>query len=49
MKQLMHDGLSLTLNDAILRHGGEASIVISRYRLLFPDLRKQILAFLQSL
>ena len=47
--RLMHDGLSLTLNDAILRHGGEASIVISRYRLLFPDLRKQIVAFLQSL
>jgi CxxC motif-containing protein (DUF1111 family) len=47
--RLMHDGLSLTLNDAILRHGGEASIVISRYRLLFPDLRKQIIAFLQSL
>ena len=45
----MHDGLSVTLSDAILRHGGEASNVVSAYRRLSATRRNQILAFLASL
>jgi CxxC motif-containing protein (DUF1111 family) len=45
----MHDGLSLTANDAILRHAGEATGVINRYRSLTSAQRSQILTFLLSL
>jgi CxxC motif-containing protein (DUF1111 family) len=45
----MHDGLSLTLNDAILRHAGEATATINRYRNLTGTQRGQILTFLLSL
>jgi CxxC motif-containing protein (DUF1111 family) len=45
----MHDGASLTFNDAILRHAGEATGVINRYRNLSNTQRNQIVAFLQSL
>ena len=45
----MHDGLSLTFTDAILRHGGEATGVINRFRSLTPAQRSQIVVFLQSL
>jgi CxxC motif-containing protein (DUF1111 family) len=45
----MHDGLSLTAGDAILRHGGEAAGVTSRYRGLSTTQRNQILTFLRSL
>jgi CxxC motif-containing protein (DUF1111 family) len=45
----MHDGLSLTFTDAILRHGGEARNVISRFRALNSGQRNQIITFLQSL
>jgi CxxC motif-containing protein (DUF1111 family) len=45
----MHDGLSLTVNEAILRHGGQASQVTNRYRGLGSTQTKQLLAFLKSL
>lgn len=47
--RLMHDGVSLTLQAAILRHGGEAT----ESRTKFADLQKrekeQLLTFLRSL
>jgi CxxC motif-containing protein (DUF1111 family) len=45
----MHDGASLTFNDAILRHAGEATGVINRYRGLTATQQNQLIAFLQSL
>jgi CxxC motif-containing protein (DUF1111 family) len=45
----MHDGLSVTFTDAILRHAGEAAGVISRFRNLTSTQRAQIITFLQSL
>src|SRR5581483_1152511 len=45
----MHDGTSLTFNDAILRHAGEARGVVSNYRALSSTQRAQIIAFLESL
>ncbi|MEW6732868.1 MAG: di-heme oxidoredictase family protein [Acidobacteriota bacterium] len=47
--QFMHDGLSLTLTDAILRHGGEARVVIRRFRRLSDTQKQQLLTFLRSL
>jgi CxxC motif-containing protein (DUF1111 family) len=47
--RLMHDGLSLTLQDAILRHGGEAALVTRKYRKLRQEHRAAILTFLMSL
>jgi CxxC motif-containing protein (DUF1111 family) len=45
----MHDGLSLTFTDAILRHGGEAINVTNRFRNLTSTQRNQIVVFLSSL
>ena len=45
----MHDGLSLTFTDAILRHAGEATGVINNFRALNSTQRNQIVTFLQSL
>jgi len=45
----MHDGQTLTFNEAVLRHAGEATGVITRYRNLSNAQRNQIVAFLQSL
>jgi CxxC motif-containing protein (DUF1111 family) len=47
--RLMHDGLSFTRNDAILRHGGEASFVTNRYRFLTQRQKVQLVTFLNSL
>jgi CxxC motif-containing protein (DUF1111 family) len=47
--RLMHDLLSLTRNDAILRHGGEATGVINNYRALSTTQKNQLITFLQSL
>jgi len=47
--RFMHDGATLTVSDAILRHRGEAGFVISNYRRLSSTQRNQILAFLRSL
>ncbi|KAF0205994.1 MAG: thiol oxidoreductase-like protein, partial [bacterium] len=45
----MHDGLSLTVNDAILRHAGEAKTIIKKYRRLPDTQKQQLLTFLKSL
>jgi CxxC motif-containing protein (DUF1111 family) len=47
--RFMHDGLSLTINEAILRHDGEAGIVILNYRFLSTTQRNNVLTFLRSL
>jgi len=47
--RLMHDGASLTVRDAILRHDGEASRVINRFLALSVSERRQLLVFLNSL
>ena len=47
--RLMHDLLSLTRNDAILSHGGEATGVINNYRSLSTTQKNQLITFLQSL
>jgi CxxC motif-containing protein (DUF1111 family) len=45
----MHDGASVTLNDAILRHKGQATSVIDRYKRLSSSDRGKLIAFLDSL
>lgn len=47
--RLMHDGLSLTFNEAVLRHSGEAFYVILSYRFLSTTQRNNLLTFLKSL
>ena len=47
--RLMHDLLSMTRNDAIVRHGGEAGAVIDRYRRLNLGQKSQLITFLNSL
>jgi len=47
--RLMHDGLSFTLEEAILRHTGQASAVTATYRQLSDQQKGQVLAFLNSL
>jgi CxxC motif-containing protein (DUF1111 family) len=47
--RLMHDGASVTLNDAIRRHRGEAIEVYQRYNLLSDADQEAMLAFLRSL
>jgi CxxC motif-containing protein (DUF1111 family) len=47
--RLMHDGLSLTFNDAILRHGGQAASVTASYRNLSAQQKANLVAFLKSL
>ena len=45
----MHDGASLTRNDAILRHGHEADSVISKYQALSFTQKNQLVTFLNTL
>ena len=47
--RLMHDGQSLTLREAIRRHGGEAAGSVTRFAQLSPDVQEQLLTFLRSL
>ena len=47
--RLMHDQASLTLRDAIVRHGGEASGVTQRFRKLSRREQQAIIEFLKSL
>lgn len=47
--RLMHDGASLTLRDAILRHGGEAKNVTEAFEKLHTGDQEAILEFLKSL
>src|SRR6266705_4435143 len=45
----MHDGATLTFNEAILRHAGEATFVILNYKFLSSTQQNQIITFLKSL
>jgi CxxC motif-containing protein (DUF1111 family) len=45
----MHDLESLTLENAIERHGGEAAHVRNRFRALSPEKEHAIITFLNSL
>ncbi|MGZ4866444.1 MAG: di-heme oxidoredictase family protein, partial [Candidatus Angelobacter sp.] len=47
--RLMHDLLTFTRNEAILRHAGEATGVINNYRSLSTTQKNQLITFLQSL
>ena len=47
--RLMHDGRSLTFQDAILRHRGEADGVTDRFERLSPRDKEDLLQFLRSL
>ena len=47
--RLMHDGLSLTKQEAIQRHAGQATNVTKKYNALSDAEKNQLLAFLNSL
>jgi CxxC motif-containing protein (DUF1111 family) len=47
--RLMHDGLSATRENAIARHGGEASFVTSNYMRLSGNQKAQLFKFLSGL
>ena len=47
--RLMHDGLSVQLDDAIHRHRGEAEKITEKFEKLKPAEKKALLTFLQSL
>jgi CxxC motif-containing protein (DUF1111 family) len=47
--RFMHDLVSLTLEDAIERHGGEAQGVIAQYNALTAAQKAQLVTFLKSL
>jgi len=47
--RLMHDGATLTLGEAILRHAGEATFVTNNYKALGSTQQNQIITFLKSL
>lgn len=47
--RLMHDGASLTVQDAIVRHAGEAARSVAKFRRLSRERRDALLAFLRSL
>jgi CxxC motif-containing protein (DUF1111 family) len=47
--RLMHDGATLTRNEAILRHAGQATSVINNYRNLSNNQKNQLISFLNSL
>jgi CxxC motif-containing protein (DUF1111 family) len=47
--RLMHDGDSLTVNDAILRHGGQALNIRNNYNNLSTASKQAVIAFVLSL
>jgi len=47
--RLMHDGASVTLRDAVLRHGGEANEATKDFRKLSAKDQQSVLDFLSSL
>ena len=47
--RLMHDGLTFTPQEAILRHAGQAATVTARYNALTQAQRNQLVDFLNSL
>jgi CxxC motif-containing protein (DUF1111 family) len=48
-RPLLHDGSAATTSEAIRRHGGEATGVINRYNRATEQMRRALLAFLDSL
>jgi len=48
-RPLLHDGSAATIEEAIERHGGEATAVVGRFRELTEEQKRQLLAFLKSL
>jgi CxxC motif-containing protein (DUF1111 family) len=47
--RLMHDGLSLTFEEAVRRHGAEARVVTMKFNQLNDTQRAQLVKFLRSL
>jgi CxxC motif-containing protein (DUF1111 family) len=47
--RFMHDNASMTLNDAIQRHAGEAAGVVASFNNLTAGQQQQLITFLQSL
>jgi CxxC motif-containing protein (DUF1111 family) len=47
--RLMHDGQSLTIYDAVMRHGNEADVVMHNFVKLTDAQKAQLLLFLESL
>jgi CxxC motif-containing protein (DUF1111 family) len=47
--RLMHDGETLTRNEAILRHAGQATAIINNYNALSDTQKNQLITFLNSL
>jgi CxxC motif-containing protein (DUF1111 family) len=47
--RLLHDGTALTRNDAIARHGGQASASRARFNELSNTRKNQLITFLESL
>jgi CxxC motif-containing protein (DUF1111 family) len=47
--RLMHDGQSLTIRDAILRHGGQAASTVTNFNALSPSDSAKLFQFLNSL
>jgi CxxC motif-containing protein (DUF1111 family) len=47
--RLMHDGLTFSLQEAIARHGGQASSVVTRFNRLTNQQKNQVMSFLNSL
>ena len=47
--RLMHDGETLTRNEAILRHAGQATAIINNYNALSSAQKNQLITFLNSL
>jgi CxxC motif-containing protein (DUF1111 family) len=45
----MHDGDTVNRNEAILRHGGQATSVINSYKNLTTTKKNQLITFLNSL
>ncbi len=46
---LMHDGLTFTFHEAIMRHAGEATQVRARYQALTSTQKQQLITYLESL
>jgi CxxC motif-containing protein (DUF1111 family) len=48
-RPLLHDGSAATIEDAVVRHAGEAVTARARFQALPPAQRDALLAFLKSL
>jgi CxxC motif-containing protein (DUF1111 family) len=45
----LHDGRALTLEDAILQHGGEAERAMTAFQQASPNRQRDLITFLESL